>query len=207
MREEGPRRPLAAKANALERGRPEDPRTDEELLASTTADPEAFGWFYRRYRRPVLQFFLARLREPELAADLTAEVFAAALVASRRYEPGRVSARSWLYAIAQHKLVDSLRRGRVADKARRKLEMGPVGLEDEDLARIEELAGLPLPPGGALELLADLPKDMREALTARIFDEREYGEIARELQCSELVVRKRVSRGLSRLRERFEEER
>lgn len=34
--------------------------------------------------------------------------------------------------------------------------------------------------------------------------ERSYSEIAASLQCSEMVVRKRVSRGLARIRETLE---
>jgi len=51
--------------------------------------------------------------------------------------------------------------------------------------------------------LADLlPADQLQALRARVIDEREYDEIARDLDCSEAVVRKRVSRALSTLRAR-----
>jgi RNA polymerase sigma-70 factor (ECF subfamily) len=38
------------------------------------------------------------------------------------------------------------------------------------------------------------------ALQARVLDEREYDDIARELRCSEAVVRKRASRALKTLR-------
>jgi RNA polymerase sigma-70 factor (ECF subfamily) len=38
-----------------------------------------------------------------------------------------------------------------------------------------------------------------------ILDERSYPEIAAELRCSENVIRKRVSRGLARLRPLLEE--
>ncbi len=55
--------------------------------------------------------------------------------------------------------------------------------------------------GRASELVELLPSDERHAVKARIVDERTYGEIAAELHCSELVVRKRVSRGLARLRQ------
>jgi DNA-directed RNA polymerase specialized sigma24 family protein len=52
-------------------------------------------------------------------------------------------------------------------------------------------------------LLATLPPEQHEALVARVVHEREYGEIADRLRCSELVVRKRVSRALSALRARL----
>ena len=55
-----------------------------------------------------------------------------------------------------------------------------------------------------LELLERLPADQREAVRARVLDERSYPDIAGELETSELVVRKRVSRGLSNLRAELE---
>ena len=45
-----------------------------------------------------------------------------------------------------------------------------------------------------------LPPDQREALRLRVLDERDYAEIARELECSEAVVRQRVSRATRTLR-------
>src|SRR5437764_8557783 len=98
---------------------------DDRLLAAAADDASAFTAFYRRYERPVLAFFFRRTRDAELAADLTAEVFAAVLLACRRYRPGRGPAEAWLFGIAQHKLADSRRRGVVADGARRKLGMAP----------------------------------------------------------------------------------
>jgi DNA-directed RNA polymerase specialized sigma24 family protein len=38
---------------------------------------------------------------------------------------------------------------------------------------------------------------------SRVVHERSHGDIASELSCSEMVVRKRASRGLSRLRARL----
>ena len=49
-----------------------------------------------------------------------------------------------------------------------------------------------------------LPQHERDAIKARVVDERGYAEIATDMRCSELVVRKRVSRGLARLRAQVE---
>jgi RNA polymerase sigma factor (sigma-70 family) len=159
-------------------------------------DPDAFAGFYRRHERTMAAFLLRRTGSAELAADLTSEVFAAALVTWRRGGRPTVSEEAWLYGIAQHKLIDSYRRGRVEDEARRRIGMRPVMLSDEALARIETLVG----ETSALELVEALPASERQAVTARVINEREYGEIARQLSLSEQVVRKRVSRGLARLR-------
>ena len=51
--------------------------------------------------------------------------------------------------------------------------------------------------------LASMSAAEREAVCARVVDERDYDEIAGALGCSESVVRQRVSRGLSRARRRL----
>ena len=93
--------------------------SDERLLLSAVEDDQAFAAFYRRYERPVLAYFLRRTHDPEVSADLAAEVFAAALMSCRRFRPGRAPASAWLFAIAEHKLSHSRRRGRVEDRARK----------------------------------------------------------------------------------------
>jgi RNA polymerase sigma factor (sigma-70 family) len=178
----------------------EDVRSDAQLLAHTRVDAEAFGAFYRRYERPILGYLLTRVRDAEIAADLTSEVFAAALEAAGSFDPGRggsVSASGWLFTIAHNTLVSSFRRGRVAEAARRRLgALEPLALDDQDIERVLTLG----PSDTWLELLGELPAIERDAILGRVVDERDYGELAGELGCSTLVVRKRVSRGLARLR-------
>ena len=83
--------------------------SDEELLGHN--DASSFELFYNRYFERVLAFFSRRTRDPELAADLTAETFAAALAARRRYRQESGGAGAWLFGIAYHKLADAQRKG------------------------------------------------------------------------------------------------
>lgn len=82
---------------------------DDELLRVTGDHPEAFGVFYERHARSVLSYLNRAGVGAEEALELTAEVFAAALVASRRYRPGEAPARAWLLDIARNKLAKSQR--------------------------------------------------------------------------------------------------
>jgi RNA polymerase sigma-70 factor (ECF subfamily) len=178
-------------------------RSDLELLrAARYGDGQAFGEFYRRHGALVLAFLGRRVGNPEVAADLLAETFAAALAAaldSEREPPGEPIA--WLITIARNKLTDSLRRGQVEQTARARLGLEPLSLEDADLERVEELIdGTDV----AVRLAELLPSDQLEALQARILHERDYSDIARELRCSQAVVRKRVSRALQTLRDAME---
>jgi RNA polymerase sigma factor (sigma-70 family) len=173
--------------------------SDAELLARTRLDAQEFGVFYRRYERPILGYLMARTRNPDVAADLASEVFAAALGAAGSFDPKRAgsSASGWLFTIAHNTLVGSLRRGRVADDARVRLgATEPLALDDQDIERIQELSS----SEAWLDLLEQLPAGEREAILGRVVEERGYSELAAEMGCSTLVVRKRVSRGLARLR-------
>ena len=123
------------------------------------------------------------------------------LIAAARYEPGHDSAVPWLLGIARNVLGHSVRRGQVDARARQRLGASPLTVEENDLGRILELSDDQASSVG--NLLAGLPPDERIAVRARVIEERDYGEIARSLGCSEMVVRKRVSRGLASLRTRM----
>jgi RNA polymerase sigma factor (sigma-70 family) len=178
-----------------------DRRSDEALLASAFQDEAALAEFYRRYERPIVAFLVRAVGSGELAADLTAEVFAQALSSVERFDPSIGTAAGWLFGIARHVLGRSRERGQVEDRARERLGMPPLALDDELIERIEATAGDPV----VLELLEALPADQRYAIQARVVDERGYGDIAEELHCSESVVRKRVSRALTTLRTKMKE--
>jgi RNA polymerase sigma factor (sigma-70 family) len=177
----------------------DDVRSDRQLLENARGgDGGAFAAFYRRRRAVVLAYTGRRTGDPELAADLLAETFAAALVAVLDLErelPREPVA--WLMTIARNKLIDSVRRGQVERVARRRLALEPLAIDDEDLRRIEELIGATDVDAALAELL---PAGQLEALRARVLEERDYAQIARELRCSQAVVRKRVSRALQTLR-------
>jgi RNA polymerase sigma factor (sigma-70 family) len=171
-------------------------RTDEDLLLS--GDSEDFGLFYDRYVDMLLGYFARRAGDPEVAADLTAETFAAALASRRRFRRAKTPAVAWLFGIAQHKLADSRRRGAAEDRMRRRLgiERVPVGDDDRELIAM-------LGRDAAWQLIDELPPEQREAVRAHVLDEQPYADIALATDTSEAAVRKRVSRGLGALRQRL----
>jgi|SRR5665213_1087223 len=141
----------------------EDDRGDLPLLVATRAgDSRAFGAFFRRHRAVVLAFLGRRAGNPEVAADLLAETFAAALVTvldAERELPEQPLA--WVMTVARNKLIDSVRRGQVEQAARERLALQPLTLDDDGLERIEEL----IDKTDVAERLAEqLPREQFEAL-------------------------------------------
>jgi DNA-directed RNA polymerase specialized sigma24 family protein len=142
--------------------------SDDELLASL--EPGSFAVFYRRHVEDLVAFFMRRTRFAELAADLTAETFAAALVARARFDPGRGSASAWLFGIALNKLARVERRAVAEWRARRRLGMERIELTDADIERIDALGS----GERAHVLLERISPEQRDAIRAHVIDERPY---------------------------------
>jgi RNA polymerase sigma-70 factor (ECF subfamily) len=169
---------------------------DDELLRST----EGFATFYRRHAASLTAFFLRRTGNAEVAADLVAETFAAALAGAARFDPVQGPAVAWLYGIARNQLGLAQRRGRVEDRARRRLGMEPLLLTDAAIERVEALAAAEATADALRAAMDALPPEQRFAVEARVIGEMGYPEIAVAARASEPVVRQRVSRALARLR-------
>jgi RNA polymerase sigma-70 factor (ECF subfamily) len=181
-----------------------DSRSDTELLAAALAgDGEAFGAFYRRHVRRIAAFHLSRTREAQDAADLTAETFAVALEALDRFDAARGEPVAWLFGIARNRLANARRRGAVDDRARKRLGIERVRLDDAALEQVESAASAELVRVELREGFDALPPDQRDAVALRVLLDHDYAELADAAGISEVVARKRVSRGLSALRARL----
>lgn len=170
---------------------------DEQLLhRAAGGDRAAFELFYRRHVSAVTTYFRGRAGSPDLAFDLTAETFAAVVTGIESFDAARGSGRGWLFGIAANQWRQACRRGQVESRARQRLELEPIVLNDEALQVVERMSS-----HEALQAaFAALPAAEAEAVQAHVVGERTYTELAAQLQCSEAVVRQRVSRGLRRLR-------
>jgi RNA polymerase sigma-70 factor (ECF subfamily) len=174
--------------------------SDEELLAESTRRPQLFVTLYDRVLPGLLAYLARRTFDAQAAADLTAETLAEAYASRRRFrDRGAGSASAWLYTIAARKLGRYQRRLQVEDAARRRLGMERIELGVDDVERIEALIDFEHVGREVRQAFETLRSDQREALRLRVIEGRSYRDVARELGCSEVTARARVSRGLRRL--------
>jgi RNA polymerase sigma-70 factor (ECF subfamily) len=80
-------------------------------------------------------------------------------------------------------------------------------IHDDDIAEIEERAGLADLRARVRAELERLSAEQREALRLRVVEERSYEEVADALGISEQAARARVSRGLRALAQSLEPQR
>ncbi len=126
-----------------------------------------------------------------MAEELTAETFARACKAWKRYDPRRGSAKTWLCQLARSTALDHFR----AEKRRRRREETYVSLEGRE---VQETFGEGLSP--ALErALARLSAAEREVVALRVVLELDGEAVARLLGISATACSTRLSRALQKL--------
>jgi RNA polymerase sigma-70 factor (ECF subfamily) len=171
------------------------PPTDAELLAAARTDAAAFRSLYDRYAARVLRYHERRTEDADAAHDLTAETFAQAWLSRGRFrDEAGGSAGPWLFAIARHVLLASVRKRALERTAAQRLglELSGTGAEPDETW----LDGLD-------EALADLPEGQREAIRLRVVDDLAYEQVAASLGTTPEAARVRVHRGLASLRNRL----
>jgi RNA polymerase sigma-70 factor (ECF subfamily) len=178
---------------------PDRAPSDAELLRGTRHDAELFGQFFDRYYTEVSEFFWFRTADVDVAADLTAETFAAALEGLERFDVTRGTAAGWLFGIADKQLRQWLRRGRVARRSRDRLRLDPIPVDEGGYERVEALRDIKRLVEPLAAALAALPDPVRRAIELRVLDQLEYVAVAQQLGCTQGAARVRVSRGLKQL--------
>jgi RNA polymerase sigma-70 factor (ECF subfamily) len=175
-------------------------RTDAELIEAAREDPEAFRELYERYATWMRGWFLRHTSSEPAALDLTAETFAAAWTAARRFrDEAGGSAAPWLFGIARNLLRQYHKHNRIETAARHRLGMPLAFADCEDYERVderEEAVALTPRLRGALRAL---PAEQRRAVQLRIVHGLPYEEVAGRLGCSQNAARLRVSRALRAL--------
>ena len=168
-------------------------RTDAELIRAAKQDPEAYREFYDRYAVWIRSWFTRHTGSDVASLDLTAETFAQAWHASRRFKDlADGSGAPWLFGIARNLLRQYHKHNRIESAARERLGF-QASIGGDDYERVDDRN-----EAGALAPLAlrALPADQRRALELRIVHQLPYDAVAGRLGCSQNAARLRVSRAL-----------
>ncbi|HEY4346285.1 MAG TPA: RNA polymerase sigma factor [Gaiellaceae bacterium] len=171
-------------------------KTDAQLLRASRTDARAFRELYDRYTMRIYGFHLRRTRDPHAAHDLTAETFAQAWLARGRFEDlAGGTAGPWLFAIAKHLILASVKRSRLERDASTRLGLLD-GLDREPAAATPGETWL----DGLDEALAGIPDGQRAAIELRVVHDLSYDDVGKALGTTPRAARVRVHRGLTALR-------
>jgi len=169
--------------------------SDEELVAASAADLDAFGELIRRHQDFVYGAALRIVRNPVVAQDLAQEAFVRAHRALPGFR-GQAQVRSWLYRIATNLALNTVQRRKEypAETLPETPSRSDPASDAVNEALREDLE----------EAIAELPDKLKRPLVLREFDGLSYQEIADALGLPINTVRTRILRGRRALRERME---
>jgi RNA polymerase sigma-70 factor, ECF subfamily len=142
------------------------------LARAADGDEDAVAVLFDAYAGPVYGFGLRRLGDPALAEELVQAVMLRLWRAAGRYEPGRGSVRTWVFAIARTAAVDLHRRQPRAQ---------PVDPLPDRPDPIDELDGLLRAEAvrAALDRLSDEHREILEYAYFRGFAQSEIADLLR----------------------------
>ena len=165
----------------------------EPQVRSIGTDPAAFTQFYRAHIDDVTRFVARRVADPQLAADLTAEVFLAVIEAAARYQGSFGGPRTWLYGIARNVIAAEFRRLAREDHAHR-MVAGRRLLDADDIERMAEKIDAQRHVRELHAELQALPEGERAVLELVSVDGLTIAEAAAALHIRQVTARVRLHR-------------
>ena len=154
-----------------------------------------FTAVYREYVQPLYRYLYSRVGRADLAEELTAQTFLAALEGLPRYRPGNFA--GWLFTIARHKAADYFRRQPLAELDPQADYPGPDSDALGALIQAEQKQRL-------LASIAGLRENERELLRLRYAARLSFPQMAAVLGRGPEAVKKQHYRLLARLKHAME---
>lgn len=174
-----------------------------EQLRWIGTDPDLFEAFYREHVEEVQRFVARRVGDRERAADLTAEIFLAAIGSAHRYRPRRGTPKAWLYGIARV-LVANDRRRQGRERAGEEGLRGGALLDSDDAARMDARIDAAAQSRLLYAAMDRLPEAERAVLELVAIDELTVVEAAAAVGVRPVTARVRLHRARRKLRAELE---
>lgn len=172
---------------------------DADTLPLIAHDPAVFEAFYRAHVEAVQRFVARRVADPHRAADLTAEVFLAAIESADSYRADRGSPVAWLFGVARIVVSAEHRRAAREQRANARVD-GRRLLGEDDVERMQERIDAAASARALFAAVARLPDGERAVLELVALDELSVAEAAAVLGIRPVTARVRLHRARGVLR-------
>ena len=172
--------------------------TDEKLMLQVRDGNLDFAsQLYDRYNVLIYNSFLRLCFNREISQDLMQNVFFRVIKYRRSYKPGYIF-RSWIFQVARNVFSDHLKKNSTIQSNFTDLEDLNLSVDSkiDDLEKAERIKNLQT----ALTLI---PREHREVLILKEYQQLKNREIAEILNCSENTVKGKVHRAVVSLRRAF----
>lgn len=178
----------------------EETRSDAELLALASREPEIFGVVFDRHFAAIHRYLERRIGR-DGADELSGEVFRIAFERRRRFRPTHDSALPWLYGLATNLALKRWRGESRYARAVARLEVVSQNGHGEEIEATDDRVTASAVRQRLLEALAELPAGDRDVVVLVAWEELTYEEVAAALDIPLGTVRSRLNRARRALRE------
>lgn len=168
------------------------PAADDGLL-----DPRLVAELYTQHATELQWFLRGVLRDADAANDVLQNAFAK--VVERGHTARKESLKGWLFRVAYNEAMVLKRRQATGEKVIRRIawtQPQEEGSPDEHVVRWESVTRV-------REALADLPAEQQKIVRLRIYDQKTFAVIAKELGIPLGTALSRMRAGLAKLRQRL----
>ncbi|HVX46127.1 MAG TPA: sigma-70 family RNA polymerase sigma factor [Mycobacteriales bacterium] len=179
--------------------RPQSGNPLESDVSRIGSDPAVLEAFYRQHVDEVLRFVTRRVGDAATAADLTSDVFIAAIESARSFDPRRGTPRAWVIGIARIVVRGEHRRS-VNEREKQNRIAGRRLLDDYDIIRLEERIDAHREARVLYQLIDRLPAGERDVLELVGVDGLSVVDAATALRISPTAARVRLHRARRTLR-------
>lgn len=178
----------------------------ELMLRVRDGDEESFRLLLEKHRNPLIYFLYRMVQDQAVAEELAQEVFLRIYRSRASYEP-TAKFTTWLFRIATHLALNSLRDGKNERKQERLDQEREGEMPARQVADRKPSAEQSLVYQAKLQEIRDaistLPEKQRAAVLMHKYEEMDYSQIAKALDSSESAVKSLLFRAYETLRARL----
>ena len=173
--------------------------TEARIIDQAKSDPKHFEVLYRRYHPEIFRYVYHKVRDQDVAGDVTAQVFVKALNKLKKYENRGLPFSAWLFRIAINEVNQYFRK----NSRTRYLTLEDAGLEQlQDT--LEDTGDQELLLATMKEVLSNLSEAEVTLIDLRFFENRPFKEIGEILGITEANAKAKTYRIMKRMRTRME---
>ncbi len=171
---------------------------ENQLINKAKEDKRFFAPIYEHYYTPIYIFIFKKVRNEELAADISSKTFLKAITNLDKYTYKGFPFSSWLYKIAMNE---------VNMHFRKQTKKRFVEVRDSDLIEIVQYVEVKEKDvhKEVLTILASLPPKQSEIIDLRFFEQYSFKEIGEILSITEANAKMKVYRILDKLKKLLNE--
>jgi RNA polymerase sigma-70 factor (ECF subfamily) len=177
----------------------------ELMLRVKEGDGASFGVLLDKHRSSVVHFLFRMVQNHAVAEELAQEVFLRVYRNRATYEP-TAKFTTWLFRIATHLALNSIRDGR-HERLQERLDDDSNEMPGRQVTDVRPSVEQSMVYQSKLDevrqAISALPDKQRAAVLMHKYEEMEYSQIAKVLSCSESAVKSLLFRAYESLRARL----